>query len=430
VAAQHVNNYVMKVLIAGGDGFCGWPTALHLSQRGHQVFVVDDLSRRAIDAELETESLTPIQSLPDRLAAWRRRSGQSIMWHDLHVGANLTALCALLRQTRPDAIVHFAEQRSAPYSMRSAADKRSTISGNSAATHDLLIAMTEICPECHLVHLGTMGVYGYDVFGDQLDEGYMKVVPYGAASASALEIFHPMAPGSIYHLSKCQDELLFQFYNRNDGIAITDLHQGIVWGTETKETDCDVALINRFDYDAYFGTVLNRFIVEAALDHPLTVYGSGGQQRAFININDAVRCIGYAIENPPIRGHRVRIINQMTETYRVGELASLVAKMTGTKIQHLVNPRQEAEANRLIVRTDTIRSFGLKATTLSDALILEIRNVAAKYIHRCDRSRIVSETFWNARRRAAAGLEPDVTGELAPSLGRMASSTNSVEQVP
>ncbi|THD52752.1 NAD-dependent epimerase/dehydratase family protein, partial [Phenylobacterium sp.] len=270
----------MRVLILGGDGFCGWPTSLHLSARGHQVAIVDNGARRRIDEELGVGSLTPIEPLEARLAAWRAVSGRTIAAHGLTVGRDFEALVGLLRRFRPDAVVHFAEQRAAPYSMKSAAHKRYTVTGNVGATHDILAAIVESGLDIHLAHLGTMGVYGYGTAGVAIPEGYLTVKVRTGDGWAEREILYPASPGSIYHLTKTQDALAFQFYARNDGVRITDLHQGIVWGAQTQETRRDPRLINRFDYDGDYGTVLNRFLMQAAVAYPLTVHGSGGQTRA------------------------------------------------------------------------------------------------------------------------------------------------------
>lgn len=384
----------MKILILGGDGFCGWPTALHLSGQGHDVTLVDNLSRRHIDNELGVTSLTPITPLDVRLAAWKQVTGRTIAALSMNVAREYDRLEATIDRLAPDAIVHFAEQRSAPYSMKHARAKRYTVDNNLNATQNVLCALVETGIDAHLVHLGTMGVYGYGG-GLRIPEGYLTVeVDDSTGIRTEREILFPPDPGSIYHMTKTQDQLLFYFYNKNDSVRITDLHQGVVWGTQTRETRLDERLINRFDYDGDYGTVLNRFLMQAAVGHGLTVHGSGGQTRAFIHIQDTVRCIEMAIGNAPATGERVRIYNQMTETWRVGELAKLVAHLTGANIDYLDNPRREASENDLCVDARCLIDLGLEPTTLRDDLLGEIVDVAERYADRCDRSRIVSTSQW------------------------------------
>lgn len=336
-----------KVLVLGGDGFCGWPTSLYLSQKGHDVVVIDNLSRRKIDVELGCDSLTPLASIEERVRVWNKVSGNEMRFKYMDLASDFAELVQFLKDEKPDTIVHFAEQRAAPYSMKDARRKRYTIDNNLSATHNVLAAIVESEQDIHVVHLGTMGVYGYGTSGGEIPEGYLDVILPGGRPS---KILHPAYPGSVYHLTKCLDALVFQFYNKNDGLRVTDLHQGIVWGTNTPETIRDERLINRFDYDGDYGTVLNRFLMQAALNIPLTVYGTGGQTRAFIHITDTARCIEIAINNPPKTGEKVEIFNQVAETLQVGNLAKLVSDKTGCGVRFLENPRKEDAENALEVR--------------------------------------------------------------------------------
>ncbi|TFE01789.1 NAD-dependent epimerase/dehydratase family protein [Jeotgalibacillus salarius] len=384
-----------KVIIIGGDGFCGWPTTLHLSRQGYEVVIVDNLSRRNIDNELEVESLTPIKPLGERIKVWQELTGHKIRHININIAEDYEQLLQVLNDEKPGTIIHFAEQRSAPYSMKSPRHKRYTVNNNINGTHNLLCAISESELDIHLVHLGTMGVYGYGTAGVKIPEGYLEVeVITDKGERVEQEILYPTNPGSVYHMTKSQDQLLFQYYNKNDQMRITDLHQGIVWGTNTEETKLDERLINRFDYDGDYGTVLNRFLMQAALDYPITVHGTGGQTRAFIHIQDTVRCIQLAIENPPQKEDRVMIFNQMTETHRIEDLAKMVRELTEGEIAYVQNPRKEAAENELHVKNDLFLSKGLKPTTLNQGLLREVSEVAKRYAHRADLSKIPARSVW------------------------------------
>jgi UDP-sulfoquinovose synthase len=336
-----------KIVVLGGDGFCGWPTSLYLSDQGHEIIIIDNLSRRKIDVELGCQSLTPITNIEDRCNVWNSLSGKkNLRFKYMDLQTDYDQLVQFFKDEKPDSVVHFAEQRAAPYSMKDSRRKRYTIDNNLSGTHNILCAIVESEVDIHVVHLGTMGVYGYGTSGGEIPEGYLDVILPGGRSS---KILHPAYPGSIYHLTKCLDALVFQFYNKNDGVRVTDLHQGVVWGTNTAQTIRDERLINRFDYDGDYGTVLNRFLMQASLNIPLTVYGTGGQTRAFVHISDTARMIEIAINNPPQSGDKVEIFNQVAETLKVRDLANLIASKTGVEIRNLENPRKEDAENDLEV---------------------------------------------------------------------------------
>lgn len=381
----------MKIFVLGGDGFCGWPTSLRLSELGNDVTIVDNLCRRRIDLELGVASLTPISDIHERIDCWRQVSGRQIQFLNIDLSSDYAAILQAFKSDHPDVIVHFGEQRSAPYSMKTSLTNRFTIQNNLVGTNNICSAIVESGIDAHLIHLGTMGVYGYGTADLEIPEGYLNLELGGS---NGREILYPANPGSIYHMSKCQDQLFFLFYNKNYQLRITDLHQGIVWGTQTDLTRLDEKLINRFDYDGDYGTVLNRFLTQAAIGYPLTVHGTGGQTRAFIHITDTVQCIEIAMRNPPDKHARVKIYNQMTETHRVRGLAELVAGMTGAEISFLQNPRKEADENDLKVSNECFLAEGLEPTRLAEGLLTEVIEISQRYAERIDTEKIPCASFW------------------------------------
>ncbi|MDE0646382.1 MAG: NAD-dependent epimerase/dehydratase family protein [Gammaproteobacteria bacterium] len=387
----------MRVAVFGGDGFVGWPTCLHLSNAGHDVTIVDNLSRRRIDTELGVQSLTPMDSIQERLRIWKQVSGKTIRFELLDIATEYTRVKLWLDEFRPDALVHLAQQRAAPYSMKSDRLKTYTVNNNTNATHNLLSALVELGLDTHFIHLGTMGVYGYSDIGATIPEGYLTVnVRLDDGQEVSRKILYPADPGSVYHMTKCMDQIMFAFYANNDQIRATDLHQGIVWGTHTDQTRRHEQLVNRFDYDGDYGTVLNRFLIQAAIKHPLTVHGTGGQTRAFIHIQDSVRCIELALNNPPARGERPKIFNQMTEVFRIRDLAKLVSELSGVEIVYLPNPRKEASENDMKVANQQFLDLGLEPITLQVGMLEELVHVAGKYAHRIDASKIPAQSGWTA----------------------------------
>lgn len=382
------------VVVFGGDGFCGWPTSLGLSNAGYDVIIVDNLIRRKIDIELECNSLTPIRPIGRRLQCWKEVTGKQIRFELIDVSRHYHRILSLFKEVKPVAVIHFAEQRAAPYSMKSAFHKRYTVNNNLNATHNILCAIVESGLDIHMIHLGTTGVYGYGTAGMEIPEGYLKVKVDVDDGEKELEIMYPANPGSIYHMTKTQDAMLFYYYNKNDHTRITDLHQGIVWGTNTPETMLDEDLINRFDYDGDYGTVLNRFLMQAAIGHPLTIHGTGGQTRAFINIKDTVNCIKIALENPPSYGEPVKIFNQTTECHTIHTLAEKISSMAGAELRYYKNPRNEDAENDLRFCKSSFLDLGLKPITLDEGLLNEIIEIAKKYRSRCDKSKIVCRSTW------------------------------------
>jgi UDP-sulfoquinovose synthase len=380
----------MKIIVLGGDGFCGWPTSLHLADAGHDVIIVDNLIRRAIAERISSPSLTPIRPIEQRVEAAKSIGNISYQYCD--IAADDTLFKSILEKEKADVIIHFAEQRSAPYSMLGDMERKYTVNNNVSGTNNLFSNLVELGQRPHVVHLGTMGVYGYnDDFGE-IPEGYLDVTI--KQTQKDVSITYPANPGSIYHMTKCLDHTLMQFYAKNWGFQITDLHQGIVWGTDTDITRQSEDLINRFDYDGEYGTVLNRLLSQAQIGYPLTVYGTGGQSRAFIHIQDTARCIQFAVDSPPEPGSRPRVFNQIGEVHTVRDLASMISENTGTEINFQDNPRKELAENQLKVSNQGLRSLGFEPITLKGSRMSEIEQTVVAFKDQIDRSVIDSKARW------------------------------------
>jgi UDP-sulfoquinovose synthase len=381
----------MKVLVLGGDGYCGWPTSLHLSDVGHEVVIVDNCVRRNIDHELSAASLTPISDIKERVKAWGEVSGQTIGFEfgDL---LDWEFLSDVVQRHQPDAIVHFAEQRAAPYSMIDRRHAVYTQHNNVIGNLNVLFAINEYVPDCHLVKLGTMGEYGQPNI--DIEEGYIEIEHNGRKDTLPF----PKQPGSWYHLTKVHDSHNIHFACKIWGLRATDLNQGVVYGTVTPQTERDPRLINRFDYEEVFGTVLNRFCVQTAIDHPLTVYGNGSQTRGYLDIRDTVRCIELAVENPAERGE-MRVFNQFTEEFSVRELAEMVVESASklgvsARIENIENPRVEKYDHYYNASHTGLLDLGLEPHFLGDSLLDSLMNIAIEYRDRIDPDVVMPSVNW------------------------------------
>ncbi|WP_347551924.1 NAD-dependent epimerase/dehydratase family protein [Pseudalkalibacillus hwajinpoensis] len=381
----------MRIIVAGGDGFCGWPTALHLSKQGHEVTIVDNMVRRKWDDELRSNSLTPILPLEERVKLWEEKTGNRIAVYDCDL-MHYDFLKEIFKQVKPEAFVHFAEQRSAPYSMMDREHAVFTQTNNVVGNLNVLYAIKEVTPDCHLIKLGTMGEYGQPNI--EIEEGYIKIEHKGREDVLPF----PKQPGSFYHLSKVHDSHNIQFACKIWGIRATDLNQGIVYGLHTEEDELDEGLINRLDYDGVFGTALNRFIIQAAIGHNITVYGSGKQTRAFLNIKDTIRCVEIAAENPADKGE-FRVFNQFTEEFSVLELAEKVQRVAQAKglnvsIDHIENPRVEKEEHYYSAINTNLLDLGLEPSLLTDEHISRTLDTALKYKDRVLKENVLPTVTW------------------------------------
>jgi UDP-sulfoquinovose synthase len=378
----------MKILVLGGDGYLGWPAALHLSAAGHRVAVADNFARRSYDNELGVESLVPIEPLQSRVAVWKELTGQEI---PVFVGDLIDPVFChrMISEFRPDAVVHFAEQRSAPYSMIDRAHAVYTQHNNVTGNLNLLFAIAEIDPEIHLVKLGTLGEYGTPNI--DLEEGWLEIEHKGRRD----KVLYPKRPGSFYHLSKVHDSHNIEFACRVWNLRATDLNQGVVYGQQTGETARDERLATRFDYDAVFGTVLNRFVIQAILGHPLTVYGTGGQTRGMIDLRDTVVCVRLACENRADRGE-YRVFNQITESMSVKEMAETIqaASPDDVRIEYLDNPRVELNGHYYNVMHTKLVELGLEPHLLSGTLIESLFEITKRYAHRVRPEALLPTINW------------------------------------
>jgi UDP-sulfoquinovose synthase len=381
----------MNILVLGGDGYLGWPTALHLSALGHRITVVDNLVRREYDAEMGVESLVPIFTLDERVAKWQEVSGHQV---DVRIGdlTDAAFTYSVVAECEPDAIVHFGEQRSAPYSMIDREHAVYTQVNNVVGTLNVMYAIAEVNPEIHLVKLGTMGEYGYPNI--DIEEGFIEITHNGRTDV----LPYPKQPGSFYHLSKVHDSANIMFACRVWGLRSTDLNQGIVYGQSTRETDLDPVLATRFDYDGVFGTVLNRFCVQAVMGHPLTVYGAGGQTRGMLNIRDTLACVTLALENPPAQGE-FRVFNQFTESFSVRDMAAMVKQASVKPVEiakGLENPRVEHEEHYFHAANTKLLDLGLEPHLLTKSVIAGVLTLIERHQDRVDVDAIAPTVQWRS----------------------------------
>lgn len=383
-----------KILILGGDGYLGWPTAMHLSNKGHEVMIVDNLSKRTWEAEMGVEPLVRLSTLQTRVKRWHELTGKKIDLRVSDIATNHRAVYTILEEYLPDAIVHYAEQPSAPYSMTNREKCVYTQQNNVVGTLNLLFAIRHACPDAHIVKLGTMGEYGTPNI--DIEEGWLNITHNGRDE----RVLFPKRPGSFYHLSKVHDSNNLEFACRIWGTRVTDLNQGIVYGIDTDETSLDEDLITSFHYDAVFGTVLNRFVVQAVCGIPLTVYGKGGQTRGFLNIRDTLKCVELAIMNPAEQGE-FRVFNQFTEQFSIMQLAEKVKEVgdemgLNVAIDHIDNPRVELETHYFNAKHSALEDLGLVPELLTPSVIRHMIEVAQQHKSNVHHDIIKPDIPWKA----------------------------------
>ncbi len=382
----------MRILILGGDGYLGWPTAMQFSARGNDVCVVDNYLRRRIAMETDSEPLLAVPNLQERASIFEELSGYRIQVvigdctdYDLLLGA--------IKRFSPDTIIHYAEQPSAPYSMADFRSARLTFQNNLGATFNVIWAVMEAAPECHIVKLGTMGEYGTPNI--DIEEGWIEIVHNGRSD----RFLYPRQAGSFYHTTKVIDTDLLWFYVRTYGLQVTDLMQGPVYGLRTTEADLDARLSSFFNYDDIFGTVVNRFVTQAVAGVPLTVYGKGGQTRGYLNIKDTLQCVELAAKNPPGRGE-LRILNQFTQQFSVNELAEMVQRAgnelgLSVEIHSIENPRKEAEDHYYNAAHAGLLELGLKPHFLTEEVLTDMLETVLRNREKIDLNKIMPRVKWN-----------------------------------
>jgi UDP-sulfoquinovose synthase len=381
----------MRVLVLGGDGYLGWPTALRLSRHDHEVMIIDNYLRRSLCRDLDVEPLFPVPILAERVRLWREVSGKSVQFRICNC-CEYSSLLDVFQEFHPDAVIHYAEQPSAPFSMIDQKSASLTVVNNLLSTLNVVWAVKEAAPQCHIIKLGTMGEYGTPNI--DIEEGWLDIEHRGRKD----RFLFPRQASSLYHTTKIQDTDLLWFYVRTWGLGVTDLMQGPVYGLSTEETQLHAGLMPFFNYDEVFGTVLNRFIVQAVAGFPLTVFGKGGQTRGYLNLRDTIACVELAMTHPPRPGE-LRVFNQITETFKVSELAEKVKRMGcsrghAVEIQSVRNPRKESEEHYYNPTFTGLRSLGLSPNFLTDDVLAEMFEIVEEHKEGIVKDRILLGVKW------------------------------------